>query len=352
MKNVIPICIGLSLCFIGLNKAHAQVVDSVPPVNVRSFLEGVFSNVSTAPISTGLLMEKGIVNVNFQDFDGSAAMENTSSYARFRSVYEQLYYGHMDTTQTGMLRPDSLARLYRWHNGEKTTAIALSLFDYNFLTDSIDTNGEPYFTLSNDQLHDNPNATGHPYGQSTLFMAGPHEPETKSRFIIPSQLFFSNIANSAQVSLQVDFDDGQGWQNASFDQEYPINYSETGQKTIKVKLSHNSTNYHCAFNVEATEGATAVENHLYDAMWGDPQTTAEAHILYGDGNNQQIMRPVIFVEGFDFMDEFDEDDLFEMMNFDDVGNPNGLVRRLQSDGYDVIILNYLRRGGRSMYENA
>jgi hypothetical protein len=338
----------LSVCSL-----KAQVTDSIPPVDFRDYMENLFSNINQTPISTGILMEKGIVNIDFRDFDGTSNNENISNYAKFRSVYEQLYYAQLDTTQTGMLTPDSLANLYRWHNAEKTTAIGMSLYEYHFIDTMKDANQEPYFIENNDTLFDNPNAIGSPYGQSTAFISGPHEARTKSRFIFPSHLFFSNITTSSQASIEVDFEDGNGWQVVSFNQEYPINYSELGEKNIKIKLIANSTTYYCTFQVEVIETASGAENQLYDDMWSDPYTTAEAHILYGNGNNNKIMRPVIFVEGFDFMDEFDEDDLFWIMNgtggaFD----PDGLVRKLQADDYDVIILNFLRRGGHSIQSNS
>ena len=100
------------------------IVDSIPVVNLRSQMENVFSQIDKSSISTGILMEKGLLNLDPSHFDGSVQMNNTSSFHHFRIAYEQLFYARIDTLDSLLLPVDSLSKLYRWHNGEKATAIA------------------------------------------------------------------------------------------------------------------------------------------------------------------------------------------------------------------------------------
>lgn len=141
MKKITPLLIMIISAF----SLKAQITDSIPPVDFRNYMENLFSNINQTPVNTGILMEKGIVNIDFRNFDGAINNENISNFAKFRSVYEQLYYAHLDTSQNNMITPDSLANLYRWHNAEKTTAIGIALYDYNFIDTINDENEEPYF---------------------------------------------------------------------------------------------------------------------------------------------------------------------------------------------------------------
>jgi hypothetical protein len=74
MKNVIQ----LFLFFLAFAQLKAQITDSIPPVNQRVFMENLFSNINTTPITSGILMEKGVINVDFRDVDGTLSIENTS----------------------------------------------------------------------------------------------------------------------------------------------------------------------------------------------------------------------------------------------------------------------------------
>lgn len=156
------------------------------------------------------------------------------------------------------------------------------------------------------------------------------------QFEIGKQWYVSNDVDPA--ALQVDFDDGLGFRASGFDQRHSVSYETPGDKIVRVRSLDPAGNVlYGSFGFRVLALATPLPHDTlqitasipYNAQFG----TGEAYVYLADSTGS-VTNPVIVVEGFDIEDNMNWDELYALLNKEQ------LVEDLRAEGYDAIVLNF------------
>jgi len=139
-------------------------------------------------------------------------------------------------------------------------------------------------------------------------------------------------------AVEVDFDDGLGSRPVVWGSALEVRYAETGLKTIRIRLAMTGGSVlHAAglFDVrrlqtplpDDTLGITAA------ISYGGVAGTGEAYVYLAPGH-AAITNPVVVIEGFDYDNTMNWNELYELLNREQ------LLERLRALGFDAVVLNF------------
>ena len=145
----------------------------------------------------------------------------------------------------------------------------------------------------------------------------------------PSDVFEETTdTNKAIVSLRVDAGDGSGWRDLSAEQEVTASYATTGAKAIALEatLADGSV-----LNASAPLEVAALATP-------DPTETVELDggqlYIYKSGNHAGLRCPVFVVEGFDMNNDMGWDELYDILNKEQ------MAETLKAYGRDLVVLDF------------
>jgi hypothetical protein len=176
---------------------------------------------------------------------------------------------------------------------------------------------------------------------STAFACAPMKEYTHRgnsvRFVFSERFYITNDRRRP-ARLAADFGDGTGFRMIRFGQEQEVHYGETGRKIISVRVTLEDGTILDARSYFTVE-------HLQTPAPGDTiAVTASIPYLneYGTGEayvylsplHVSIVNPVVVVEGFDIDNSMYWDELYYLLNQED------LIESLRNDGYDAVVLNF------------
>jgi hypothetical protein len=150
--------------------------------------------------------------------------------------------------------------------------------------------------------------------------------------------FYLTNDGDAPRALEADFDDGVGWRSVSLGGDETVRYPQTGSKTVRTRMTLESGRILSGgfeFSVEHLQTplpddtlgiAAAIP---YNSAYG----TGEAYVYLAAGH-AAIANPVIVVEGFDLDNTMNWDELYQLLN------QENLLETLRSLGFDAIVLNF------------
>jgi len=182
-------------------------------------------------------------------------------------------------------------------------------------------------------------------------------------FRINTDFIRTNVTKTIST-IEIDFDNGSGYQTMALGANTKITWSSFGKKILKLKITYtDSSVYHAKSQgdlVDRTGGQPKIGAQYDDSVY-IPHPTIPNHgvglmMSYGCGNNE-LRKPFIYVEGFNpelFGDQFYERDFFKDFDFyETVEWPTGfpLLSELDENGYDVVYVDF-ERGDGSLIENA
>lgn len=316
------------------------------PQNV-TFKEA-FTKLDTTRMSTKILYDMVIPKDSFVKFTGI----NDSACAvadRWKYMYAWLQFAHLKAcnmpdlqTISGIISADIAQNKIPFGlinlkcNLIKTNAFADNLLSYH-----------------DDYFWDGSNQSETPYTEGRSFIASTLTENVKSlspSFFLDESLFFTETDEQIQT-LSIDFDDGNGYVTLYPDDEYAVEYSSYGEKIIKIEAHSNNNVYFCktTINIEPTPPSYVPSNSIIpvSATYQDTTYYGSYKIWYGCNNNGTLKKPLIFVEGFDPLNvnRLDDSTLYN------IANQDSLIEKLNSKGYDVIMLDFAS-GGAKIQANA
>lgn len=326
--------------------------DSIPRMDPKVIMDSIYSNVDTTEITSGILLDKGLADLDPSGFTGTnVETDAEGTYNRYFKLYGEIRDSRMSNSTLNMPDYDNLLDRIVAHNGDDHISIGVLYFNYNRITED---ESEDYFFLTGGKLVDNPNRTQSPYEQHSFFCASSVRYESltgKVNFIMPTDLFFGNVANIGSFSFEADFDDGNGYISIFPDSVYVVEYDSAGEKEITIQLTNGNTVLNSKFKMKIMNGVDAPSTVTTIASWIDPVSgTAEARVYLANGHTH-IEKAFIMCEGLDPLDEFNLDYLQRLINTRPLGN-NGFIDQITDLGYDFIILNFRRTGGYAIEYNA
>ena len=179
-----------------------------------------------------------------------------------------------------------------------------------------------------------------PYLQRRAFAAAALLPRTyhgaRVTFTIPSALAATDGAPPA--GLQVDLDDGRGWRDAALDTPLQAGYAATGPRTLRLRATApDGSLREASFAFEVAALAAPAPTQTWPITAAMP---FEGVYGYGDAyvylapGHATVTEPVIIVEGFDMDNVMDWDELYALLN------QENMIEELRADGFDAVVLNF------------
>lgn len=350
--------------------------------NFRTAMTQIFGNLEAPRVTTGLLLDYGFEFANPRIYDGALLEDSTlMDPGMYSDLYKTLYTSRFNNNSAGMRHPslhDSLCYLAR-----EREVITLSglLFRYNAIDPQARANGT--IQTINEQLWDRyvNGSWQNPYQELTTVAISPSTTRynrTNCSVKLPSSLFLTNMGSQIG-NVQLDADDGRGYQPVPFDTPVGLAYATTGLKHWRFKVtlttgqqlfSHSKVYIdnvsNPAVGPASRQGALArgsvvdqtVTVRATQAYLGQ---TGEANLVisYRDAADPVLRRPLIIAEGFDPGHITAPEEVEGMNTFRSfiVGVNNSGSSALQAlisndpSGYDLVYVNW-RNGTDYLQRNA
>lgn len=322
--------------------------------------EDFYDYLDTTRISTGVLYNKVIPYSSFMEYTGTNDTVVSSSEDWYQLFFE-LYNAHLGTPAM----PDILALTDSVQSELNAFRVPIGILNmnYNLIKDSALINN--LLVIQDSVLHDGPNTSESPYTTHRCFAAAaliddcPLEAMT---FFVSDDYLFENTGEDVLYYV-IDFDDGNGARMLDPNEEYTVEYFTTGAKVIEIEawltggliLSCFSTFTVSEVNPimqRAARAAQSPPNNNYpdavvSAVYNDVTYTGNYGIWYGCDSENQIRKPVIFVEGYDPSNQstLSGGQLYE------TANQESFATNLRNHGCDVIILDF-KDGAAKIQANA
>ena len=157
------------------------------------------------------------------------------------------------------------------------------------------------------------------------------------RFVLDRADFFSNRAGEAP-RLEADLGDGIGYRAVRFDRPITVHYMSTGTKTLRLRaVTADGTTIETAFDFAVRALAAPAPDDTLHVTGTVPYlggvASGDAYVYLAPGRTH-LVNPVIVVEGFDLDNSMNWDELYALLN------QENLIETLRADGYDAVVLNF------------
>lgn len=241
-------------------------------------------------------------------------------------------------------------------------------------------------TIGNGKIYHTPEATESPFVEKrtlVLWMDASIIPDEEVSFVLNENFYITND-NALPLSIEIDFDDGEGFREIQFGLPVTVNFDDTSvDRTFKLKVTKSANNVlHAAMkskgNLEFKPCLSTTFPFPDFPLWPSTSSTnpweisaeyngqtfyANAYTLKSD--DQVFDKPFIFVEGIDFGLDSDGEPIFDTYINGNFGwcefssgftdpNPNDdieygydalklmpeLLHELREYGYDIILLDF------------
>ncbi len=219
-----------------------------------------------------------------------------------------------------------------------------------------------WVNVVNNQVFDTQSGLqNNPFLSKVAFFAAPRDSSSRNNsavFFITPNAFASNYPLQSVQTIEIDFDNGQGYQNIAWQSNVSVTWNESQhtRKTIryKLRLQNNQIFQGQSYFYINTDMANVVNRYgmIPDASINIAATTqhsgATLQIGYSDANRatRRITRPFIVFEGFDSGGVYDYSsfiDAIRRAEFTFNGTRENFDEHLSvtnRGNYDLIFVNY------------
>ncbi len=336
------------------------------PDSLGQKLSSIFANIDKSQVPTGYLYEAGVRFLEPRYYNGTLADSNLTDMNVLRYLRAQFASSRVYGSDTLPSLPAFNGRL-RAAVAAANGAIPIAMQYMPYASIRPDALQNNLLTVQNAQVYDVAGRSQSPYQTNVLFAAAPEK--TYSRTGTVSFLFRKSLyltGNGAvPANLFLDFGDGQGYQNATWDQPIGTTYTAVGTKRIKVKVV-----YYFFTRVGNRFGSTTetreswfnfqVLNAGAAARYGDNGRTtyylkppgnpygATVTVVYGKNHGQHVVKPFIVAEQYNIagaaphlVDCNNANNTVELFLPKIITSPNfDFSASLESAGYDLVYIDF------------
>lgn len=155
-------------------------------------------------------------------------------------------------------------------------------------------------------------------------------------FVLPGRFLVSDGATP--LRLELDADDGRGYRPLAPDAPVIVSYAGPGRRTLRLRATRpdgSTLESACLFTVRALDVPSPTETWPLTAAipYEGAIATGEAFVYLADGH-VAVTDPVVVVEGFDIDNSMGWDELYLLLN------QENLLEDLRADGRDAVVLNF------------
>ena len=314
--------------------------DAAGSSQLKQQIDAAVAELDRSKISSGILHDRVLSLGNISTFSGEGEITPVT-LQQWRQLYYEMYQAAFDTPSWPSLNTLKTASDEKLN--QRKIPFMIMNFQYHKIRENAIAGG--LLSLRDGKLYDVPDASS-PYQQGMLFAACAAKTHSYRRavtFIIDEAFYFSNAIASSPETIEIDFDDGLGFQQIPMNSEVQVHYSSSGRKSITVKASADEELRTSKFQFQVREfNKNQQVANQPDLVWEDlvaeNQYLGEAasydlYTFLGAGNTQ-ITKPLLFVEGFDIGDSLGLDELYALLNQQD------LAPTLLTAGFDLTIMNF------------
>ncbi|MBC2846292.1 T9SS type A sorting domain-containing protein [Winogradskyella flava] len=324
-------------------------------------MQHIFGNINKSKVTTGYLKEFGIRFNEIEAYNGVLNTNNVVDKTQWQSLYSSLYTMRIGSVAESMTAPnmvfDNLET--QQNNSTQDVLFAAQYYAYQQYKDKAVSNGD--VKVIKDRIYDVKGRN--PYDTKTIFAVSPLKKQLQGNtftFKLPSSLIYTN-SSSTLNQVQIDFDDGNGYQTVTLNSAQNITYTSGGEKELRVKFSYsNGTKLYSQSKIWVDYISSGGSNQARfngfgllfneEPITGNPyqgsSTTGLVTVELAPGHTQ-LTKPLIVVEGFDPNNSFDYDSL---INFNNPGGLlvdiiagagfNSLNQAIEDEDYDLVFVDF------------
>lgn len=298
---------------------------------IEDRLRVALERLDTHDLQTGVLYDRVLPLSGIERFGGDGRA--TASRGSWRQLYEELRRASNDPTRR--LPADAL--IERARRREEAIPLAVLFDEYERLRPDALERGA--VEVRGEQLV---RGSGEAFETRTAFAAAALREWTyrgnRVRFVLHREDYVSN-RHGAVPRLEVDLADGLGFRRVSFDRPLTAQYAETGTKTLRLRATtEDGAVVQAAFAFSVRALATVAPDDTIHVTGTIPYlggvATGDGYVYLAPGHTQ-VQNPVVVVEGFDLDNSMNADELYALLN------QENLIETLRADGYDAVVLNFV-----------
>jgi len=318
--------------------------DSMPAIAPLQMLKILFQNLTGTEITTGILIDKSLPFVNFNNFTGDTTVDSIPTYHSILGLVAEMNRGAIDSTSLPFPSVVAYRDTVDQYVAQGLVPICIFSAAYNKIKPNSIANNR--LILSSGQLYDVTPRDSSPYASQYAFAAASGLAVQKSydvTFIVPSFLALDNTGGGFG-SLQIDFGDGGGLVAVALNTPYTIHYVPGGMSPmIKLRIA--------VFPGLGTPKVTYTQIYIQPSPtgqygsgttlnWNISATSRHSggKVTIGLGcGNDRLMRPLIVAKGFDPTNSIDYKEFIkEFLAF----NSQNLANEVNNAGYDIVYVDY------------
>ena len=303
MKKLVSLIVLISLGVVSFAQDYYQTI--------RNELEPIFANLDKSRVPTGYLGDYAVEEIDLSRFDGLSITDSNyvamSDYDRILRTFESTKVNNLASFNADDIIDGIIAS-----NDTLSVPISYIACKYNYIRhDAINIGA---IECINGNLYDVFDAAGNwqnPYLEKKLFAFVPYVGRAKSSTV--SFVFNGNIFTNLNITgIEFDCGDGAGYRTVFGTGQITANYSDSGHKELKLRISLSSGEQllaHSDFiveipsNINYTPGFTIEPNRINDYREANEYdgncVRARTFIHYSDN---PLSKPLIVVEGYDPVD--------------------------------------------------
>jgi hypothetical protein len=301
---------------------------------VNPELQAATARLAPGEVSQGLLLDRVLDMGGASALDGSGAAPAIGP-ARFRQVVHELH----GAASAPLAWPDGEAFRAAARRDADPSSIPLALVDVEIARLRGDALAAGLLRWEGEQLVET--GLGDPYLRQPLVAAAglrAHSYRGGDLRLRLASEHLLRLGEGPAPALALDAGEGLGFRPLALDTPFPVRYTTAGLKTLILRLTRaDGAIAYARFTLDVRE----LQAPPYDELWPLTAETPYAGgvasgqaYLYRAPGHATLENPVIVVEGFDIDNLMGWDELYDLLN------QQNLLEDLRAAGYDAVVLNF------------
>jgi hypothetical protein len=308
------------------------ITGSVQPAVSRE-LTGITAGLDESNIPTGILYDRVVPLSRIAVHNGDTTAPPVTARQWKQMVFEMAHASLDKPAWSGLI---AVVEQTRDFTARGFIPLVAMTFEYNRIRPDALSDGT--IAVEGDRLVER---AGNPYTRETAHAISAlkdytHRGESVT-FVLDRRWYLTNLETNA-ASVEIDFDDGRGYRVIRFDDPYEVNYAGPGRKLVRTRTTLTSGRILHGSFVFRVENLATPNPHDTLAITGtipynSGLATGEAYVYLSDAHTS-ITNPVIVVEGFDLDNTMNWDELYQLLN------EQNLIETMRANGFDAVVLNF------------